>query len=271
MASDSNTEVLKKIAELKKDISTVSTTLNTHVKNGDNLNKADKKEILEAIKGGPDDEQKSGWSAFFESLGLKDLIDAFKQLNGWSIAILATAAMVAFLKDKFLNYGAILNSIWEKLTGKIWSVGERGIPTQQTRAQTESNNAVSINPHGITPELLNDLKTALTGLPNKIRDFNKRMAEMKSASAIKKITKAIGQLVGKLDPDPTEAIKSVGIEIGHLETKLSTFDHNKLPKAATLRDISAAAKDLNRNAAEVKEMFRSLGVAFTEVGRQVNA
>ncbi|WOX11825.1 hypothetical protein [Streptomyces sp. N50] len=269
MAGDSNTEVLKKIAELKNDISTVNTTLSTHVKNGDNLNKKDKEDILNAIKGGPDDEQKSGWQAFFESIGLTDMIDAFKQLSGWSVTVLAIAAGIAFLKDRFLNYGAIANALWEKITGKIWSVGERGLPTQQTRAQTESNNAVTINAHGITPELLNDLKTALTGLPAKVHAFNTKMAEMKSAGTINKVTKAIGKLAEKLDPDPTQTLKDVGREIGNLHTKLEGFDHEKLPKAATLRGISDAAKELNRNAENVKQMFRDLGVTFTDTANRI--
>lgn len=269
MASDSNTQVLEKIAELKKDISAVSSTLNTHMKNSDNLDKKDKKDILEAIKGGPDDEQKSGWAAFFESIGLKDLTDAFKQLSSWSVAILATAAMVAFLKDRLLNYGAILNASSNRLTGKIFTIGENGLPTRQTRAEAEANNAVSINPHNITPELLNDLKTALSGLLTKIHAFKTEMAYMKSAGAIKRIAKAIGELVEKLTPDPAEAIKEVGNEIGNLETKLETFDHNKLPKAATLRGISDAAKDLNRNAADVKRMFQDRGVAFTGTANRI--
>ncbi|MEU6192986.1 hypothetical protein [Streptomyces sp. NPDC047061] len=271
MASDSNTQVLEKIAELKKDISTVNTTLNTHVKSGDGLNKKDKEDILKAIKGGPDDEQKSGWAAFFESIGLKDVMDAFKQLSGWSVTVLAIAAGIAFLKDRFLNYGAILNSIWEKLTGKIWSIGDGGLPTQQTRAQTESNNAVSINPHNIQPQLLNDLRTALSGLPPKIHAFNSEMAGMKSASTIKKISDAIGKLAEKLDPDPTRTIKDVAGAVGGLDTKLQSFDHDKLPKAATLRAISDAAKDLSRNADNVKRMFQDLGVAFTETANRIGA
>ena len=268
MAGDSSDQILEKITELKKDISTVNTTLNTHIKNGGELNKTDKQDILDAIKGGPDEQKKPG-EAFLESIGLKDMVDAFKQMSGWSLTLLAVAAGIAFLKDRVLNYGAIINAISHRLTGKVFTIGENGLPTRQTRAQVESNNAVSINPRGIAPELLNELKSALTGLPTKIHAFNTEMADMKSASTINKIADAIGKLVEKLDPDPTNTIKDVGTAIGDLDTKLGSFSHDKLPKAATLRGISDAAKDLHRNADNVKRMFQDLGVAFTETANRI--
>ena len=270
MASDSNAQVLEKIAELKQDIGTVSVTLNTHVKNGDNLNQKDKKDILDAVKDGPD-EQKKPWEAFLESIGFKDLMDAFKQLSGWSILILASAAGITFLKDRVLNYGAILNAISNRLTSKVFTIGENGLPARRTRAQVEADNAVSINPHGIQPQLLNDLRTALSGLPPKIHAFNAEMAQTKSASTIKKISDAIGKLAEKLEPDPTHTIKDVAGAVGELHTKLQSFDHEKLPKATTLRGVAEAARDLSRNADNVKRMFQDLGVAFTETANRIGA
>ncbi|GLX52915.1 hypothetical protein Shyhy01_58650 [Streptomyces hygroscopicus subsp. hygroscopicus] len=268
MACDSDPQVLQKIADLKKDIGTVNTTLNTHVKNTGALTKTDKQDIINAIKGGPD-EQKKPWEAFAEAIGLKDLFDAFKQLNPLTLAIAGVAAGIAFLKDKLFNIGKILNWVWEKFTGKIWTLGDHGLPQQQTRAEAEANNSLSVNLDGATPRQLNDLKTALNGLPPKIHSFNTKIREMKSPSAINKITTAVGKLKEKLEPNPAEDIREVATAIGELHTKLAPFDHDKLPKPRTLRDISDAAKELNRNAENVRKMFRDLATSATNAASAI--
>ncbi|MEU6377506.1 hypothetical protein [Streptomyces sp. NPDC046909] len=236
-------------------------------------------EIVNAIKKGPETD-KNLFESLFEALGLKDLFSAIKDGENWgSKLLLAFGALAALLLGKLLDFGKIFNAGLEKVTrallnvgrpndqpqrtGRVLAIGENGLPQQMTRVQMDSLNSVSINPHGLTGELIAELNSALSGISPKIREFNSATADMKSASAIKKIAKAIGDLKNKLTPSPKEAITDVATAIGTLDTTLNTFSDSKLPKAQTLRDIAKAADAVQRNASGLKKLFEELAAAST--------
>ncbi|WP_329338064.1 hypothetical protein OG252_21810 [Streptomyces sp. NBC_01352] len=265
MASTSDTETLEKIAELKADISAVNTTLNTHVKSGNQLTDGEfekgKKEIVDAVKKGKD-EQKTRWEALMEALHLKEIFEAFKQLDTFTVVIIFVGATLALLKDRVLNYGKLLNLLVEKVTGKIVSVDpQRGTPAFQTREATEAGQAVSINPTNVTPERLSALQSALNTLTPEVNSYNSEIRAMKSPAQIKKIAKAVGDLKAKLTPNPAEDIKEVATAIGELNGKLQHYDPEKLPKPQAFKKIADAAKDLNRDAGTLRQTFLELATA----------
>jgi uncharacterized coiled-coil DUF342 family protein len=266
MASGSDSDVLDKIAELKDEISSVKTTLNTHVKAKNNVTNAElntvRDELKEAIKQGKD-EQKSVWEALMEAVGLKDVFEAFKQMDTLTLVIVAVGATLAFLKDRILNFGVILNRIWESRTGRIWSISQQtGRPTQMTRADTEASQAVSINPTNLTPEKLAALQAALNNISPEIREFNGAINEMKSPRAINAIAKAVAALKAKLTPSPATTISSTASAIGELNTKLDKYDAAKLPKAADLRAVQSAATNLAETAETLRTKFVALSNGF---------
>ncbi|GKQ35654.1 hypothetical protein [Streptomyces sp. A012304] len=266
MATGSDSDVLDKIAEIKDEISTVKTTLSTHVKSKNNVTNAElnavKDELKEAIKKGKD-EQKTVWEALLEAVGLKDVFEAFKQVDTLTLIIVAVGATLAFLKDRVLNYGKMLNLIWERLTGKVWSISpQTGRPTRMTRAETEASQAVSINPTNLTPEKLAALQTALNSISPKIREFNSAISGMKSPRAINGIAKAVGALKAKLTPSPATTISNTASAIGELNTKLDKYDPTKLPKAADLRAVQSAATNLAETAETLRTKFVALSNGF---------
>jgi hypothetical protein len=263
MGSGSDSDVLDRIAELKEELGVVKTTLNTHVKPENNvtdkeLNEA-KGELKEAIKQGKD-EQKTVWEALLEAIGLKDFFEAFKQMDKWIIAIVLVGATLALLKDRVLNYGRILNTLMEKISGKIFSVDPQGgTPRLRTRQDTEASQAVAINPRGLTQEQLNGLTSALRGISPEIREFNSATREMKPAATINKIAKAIGNLKEKLVPNnPADDIRQAAGAVDELNTSMAAYRPEKLPKPQTFRAIATAAQELNREAGTLKRTFLEL-------------
>jgi methyl-accepting chemotaxis protein len=233
--------------------------------------------ILKAIKAGPET-NKNIFESLFEAFGLKDLLSAIK--DGENLAsklMLAFGVLAALILGKLLDFGKLFNAGLERVTraianrntptgearrpGRVIAINESGRPQRMTRAQMDALNSVSINPHGLTPTLLNDLKTALSGLPEKIRDFNSATRDMKSPSTITKIAKTIGTLKAKLTPNPAEDIKEVATAIGELNGKLQHYNPEKLPKPQTFKKIADAAKDLNRNADTLRRTFVDLATA----------
>ncbi|MGW0823340.1 hypothetical protein [Streptomyces sp. NPDC002845] len=270
MASGSDAEILEKIADLKADISTVNTTLNTHVKPSNNVTDKQfedgKKEIIDQVKKGKE-EQKTRWEAFMEAIGIKNFFEAFKQLDGLTVTILVVGATLALLKDRVLNYGKLLNGLVEKVTGRIFSVGQGGAPTLRTRADTESDQAVSINPTGVAPERLNSLKLALSAITPEIVKFNDAITRMKSPRQIKQIAKAVETLKNALTPNPADDVKNLATAIGRLNKRLDKYDPQKLPKAQTLRETAAAARDLSSTAETLRSRFVQLSNGFGTAAR----
>ncbi|WP_411149768.1 hypothetical protein [Streptomyces sp. A30] len=272
MASGTDADILDKISELKDEISSVKTTLNTHARPENNVTNAElntaKEELKEKIKAGKD-EQKTRWEAFMEAIGFKNFFEAFKQLDKVTIAIVLIGAALVLLKDRVLNYGKLLNLMVEKITkkitgtGQIYSIDQRtGRPARRTREETDADQAVAINPRGLTAELLNRLTTALRDLSPEIRAFNSATGEMKSAATINKMAKAIGNLKEKLAPtNPANDIRETAAAIGELNSKMTHYDPEKLPKPQAFKKIADAAKDLNRDAGTLRQTFLELATA----------
>lgn len=286
MSEAKEDEILKQVGEVQKDVTTVKNLISSPNEPATKKQLDDKTtKILDEIKKGPET-NKNLFESLFEALGLKDLFGAIKDGENWgSKLMLAFGALAALVLGKLLDFGKIFNAGLEKATraflnrntpadqaqrpGRVLAVGESGLPQHMTRADMDGLNSVSINPHGLTTELLNDLKTALDGLPPKIREFNSATADMKSASTINKIAKAIGALNNKLTPDPTATISGVSTAIGNLDTTLGSFSNDKLPKAQTLKDIAKAAKDVQRNASGLKKLFEDLAAASTATANSI--
>ncbi|MET7483161.1 hypothetical protein [Streptomyces sp. NPDC005538] len=283
MAQDKDTEILEKVEDVRQDVADIKRNLAS----GKTVTSADitslKKELKGDIEKGPDT-SKSLFESLFEALGLKDLVAAIKDGSDWgSKLLLAFGALATLVIGQMFNFGKIFNAGLEKITrtranpatgraaapGNVLAIGETGFPKAMTRAEMEGLNSVSINPHGLTPETLNGLKSALAGLPEKIRDFSSATADMKSASTIKNIAKAIGGLKEKLDPSPEGTIKEVAAAIETLHTKLAPFEHDKLPKPRTLKDIASAARDVVRDGDRLRLLFRELATASTEAANRI--
>lgn len=274
MSQKTEDEILKKVGDVQKGVDDVKTLVSpsnvaTKAELTTNTNK-----IMKAIKEGPET-SKNIFESLFEALGLKDLFAAFKDGGDpFSKILLAIGALAALVLGKLFDFGKMFNAAYEKISrsranrnlpdgerqrpGRVIAIGESGRPQRMTRAQMDGLNAVSINPHGLTSQRLNGLKSALNGLPEKIRDFNSATADMKSPGTINKIAKAIGELKKKLTPNPKKKIEDTAKAIGELHTKLEPFDPQKLPKARTLRDVAKAAQDLNRNAGTLRNTFLEL-------------
>ena len=261
MASGSDSEILEKIAELKTEISTVKSTLNTHVKPENHVSDdefaAGKADIKKAIKEGKD-ETKTHFEALMEAIGFKDFFEAFKQMDKITVAVLLVGAGLALVKDKVLNFGKLLNTVVEKITGKIFSIGENGAPTLQTRAATQAAQSVSINPTNLTPETLGALQTALSTVTPEIRDFNTAIGAMKSPAQIKKITKAVGDLKAKLTPSPKAAISDTAKAIDKLSDQLDRYDPTKLPRVQTMHETATAVGQLSTAAGTLQDRLRNL-------------
>ncbi|MGP2441697.1 hypothetical protein [Streptomyces sp. JW3] len=279
MGSNSDADILEKIAEIKTAISAVSTTLNSHVDPKNNVTNAElttaKDELKEAIKQGKD-EQKNIWEALMEAAGLKDFFEAFKQQDMAVKIIGIVGALGIVIMGKLLDLGKLFNLGFEKISrlffrtvlgrgtapGHVLATGESGLPRSMTRQQADSLTAVSINPHGLTPEALNNLKDALNTLTPKIADYNTETRQMLSAGKINGLAKAINNLKGKLNPSPHSTIKNTAKAIGLLSRKLELYDPTKLPKAQDLRNVQSAATDLAETAETLRTKFQTLSNGF---------
>ncbi|MFI7505159.1 hypothetical protein ACIBVL_43180 [Streptomyces sp. NPDC049687] len=78
----------------------MKTTLNTHVLDANNVTDKELKDaqedIKKAVKAGKD-EQKTIWEALMEAVGLKDVFEAFKQMDTLTLIIVAVGATLEFL------------------------------------------------------------------------------------------------------------------------------------------------------------------------------
>ncbi|WP_320784700.1 hypothetical protein [Streptomyces sp. CRN 30] len=279
MGSDSDAGILEKIAELKTAISTVTTTLNSHVDPKNNVTDAElttaKNELKEAIKQGKD-EQKNIWEALMEAVGLKDFFEAFKQKDIYVQITVIIGAVGAVIMGKLLDLGKLFNLGFERISrlvnrgllrrgtdpGRVLATGESGLPRTMTRQQADSLSAVSINPHGLTPEVINNLQNALNTLTPEIREFNTATRQMLSAGKINGLAKAINNLKGKLNPSPHSTIKNTAKAIGLLSRKLELYDPTKLPKAQDLRNVQSAATNLAETAETLRTKFQALSNGF---------
>ncbi|MFF6993049.1 hypothetical protein [Streptomyces sp. NPDC010273] len=284
MPQGTEDEILKQVGDVQKSVSDVKSLVspsNSAIKS--DLDTQTSK-ILAAVKAGPET-SKNIFESLFEALGLKDALSAFKDGGDpFSKVLLAVGAIATLVLGKLLDFGKLFNAALERLTrsrasgsvpagqvrpGRVISIGEHGLPQRMTRAQMDGLNAVSINPHGISEAQLNGLKTALNGLPPKIREFNSATADMKSAGTIGKLAQAIGKLKDKLDPSPEATIKDVATAIETLHTKLAPFDHDKLPKPRALKDIASAARDVVRDGDRLRTLFRDLATASTSAANAI--
>ncbi|WP_328933699.1 MULTISPECIES: hypothetical protein [unclassified Streptomyces] len=278
MSDAKEDEILKRIGDIQKDV----TDLKTKAAPANAATKTDVTAIINQIKKGPDD-QKNFLEAFFETSGLKDVFEAFKQESFWVTATLAVGALGSVITGKLLDLGKLFNLGLEKLTkfiaqrffgrttsqGRVLATGENGLPRPMSRQQADSLTSVSINPHGLTDVALNGLKTALEGLTPKIGPFNTATRQLMSAQALKKLARAIGTLKDKLDPSPEATIKDVATAIETLHTKLAPFDHDKLPKPRALKDIASAARDVVRDGDRLRTLFRDLATASTSAANAI--
>ncbi|MFJ8106765.1 hypothetical protein [Streptomyces sp. NPDC096132] len=280
MASGSDSQVLDRIAELKDEISKVKTTLNTHVLDANNVTDkeltAAKDEIKEAVKKGKD-ETKTIWEALFESLGLKDFFEAFKQEDFWTKATLIIGALGAVIMGKLLDLGKLFNLGFEKLTkliarrmlgrtnsqGRVLATGESGLPRALSRQQADALSAVNISPTNVTAATLNGLRDALKEVVPEIIKFNDAIRDTPSSGKINRIAKAVEKLKAKLTPDPSQTISGAATAIGALNTKLEHYDANKLPKVNDLRQVQSAAHNLAETAETLRAKFVALSNGFS--------
>ncbi|MGW3355875.1 hypothetical protein ACWDFL_10710 [Streptomyces bungoensis] len=278
-------EILKKVGEVQRGVDDVKTLVSPSTTATSKQLEEKTSRILKAIKEGPET-NKGILESLFESLGLKDLFAAVKDGGQWySKVTLALGVAVTLILGKLFDFGKLFNAAFEKLSrrfanrnrtptdpqrpGRVLAIGDNGLPRSMTRSQMDALNAVSINPHGLSQQSIAELQSALQGLTPEIRLFNSAANDMKSASTIRKIAAAIEELKNKLNPNPKDDIKDVATAIGQLHDKLTPFDHDKLPKPRALRDISEAAKDLHRNAENVRKMFQELATASTGAANSI--
>lgn len=267
ISSSTDAEVLGKIAELKADIGGVSATLNDHVKPGKYLTEArfetGEKKIVDAIKKGKD-EQKDVLEALMEASKLKDLFEAFKQADVIVVTVLAISAAISFLNGKVFSLGAILNRVAERITGRggreprIYNIDpDTGVLGRDTRANIAAQNAVSINPVGLTPEQIRSFNTELQAVTPKIAAFNTQVSAMRSPAELNRITKALEALKKALQPTPTNITPA----LRNLNAELRQYAPERLPKPADLRQSATAARDLRQGLPQLASALRSVANA----------
>ncbi|MET9733791.1 hypothetical protein ABZZ79_25005 [Streptomyces sp. NPDC006458] len=281
MSEAKEDEILKKVGEVQKDVTTVKDLISPPNQAATKKQLDDKTEsVLKAIKAGPET-SKNIFESLFEALGLKDLFGAIKDGENWgSKLVLAFGAFAALLLGKLLDFGRLFGTAFERLSaayrnrntpagdprlaGRLPAVNETGFPKFMTRVEMDAMNSVAINPHGLTPQLLTELTSALNGLTPEIRLFNSATRNMESPSTIKKIAAAIGKLKDVLTPtNPAESVREVAGAIGELNTKMQNYKPENLPKPQTFRDITNAAKELNNNVDTLRGAFQRLASATT--------
>ncbi|MGM9333511.1 hypothetical protein [Streptomyces murinus] len=118
-----------------------------------------------------------------------------------------------------------------------------------------------------------DLGQALGRVNSQVEAFDRLKSKLPSAASMKRTASAAGKLSGALEK-VTERLRPAALDelteaTGQLNQKMQAFDHSKLPKPRTLRDISEAAKELNRNAEHVRTMFRDLASSATDAANAI--
>ncbi|MEV6839786.1 hypothetical protein AB0N17_35710 [Streptomyces sp. NPDC051133] len=119
-----------------------------------------------------------------------------------------------------------------------------------------------------------DLGQALGRVNSQVEAFDRLKSKLPSAAKMKRTAGAATKLSGALEK-VTERLRPAELDeltaaTDRLNQKMSAFDHEKLPKPRTLRDISKAAKELHDNADNVREMFRNLATASTHAADAIS-
>ncbi|OIK25870.1 hypothetical protein [Streptomyces malaysiense] len=110
---------------------------------------------------------------------------------------------------------------------------------------------------------VNSQITALDGLKSKLPSA----AKMKrTASAANKLSEVLEKVTERLRPAELDNLTEATDRLNH---KMSAFDHEKLPKPRTLRDIAKAAKEVHDNADNVRQMFQRLATASTDAANSI--
>ncbi|MFI9807619.1 hypothetical protein ACIHEJ_25200 [Streptomyces sp. NPDC052301] len=119
-----------------------------------------------------------------------------------------------------------------------------------------------------------DLGQALGRVNSQVEAFDRLKSKLPSASKMKRTAGAATKLSGALEK-VTERLRPAELDeltaaTDRLNQKMSAFDHEKLPKPRTLKDISKAAKELHDNADKVREMFQNLATASTHAADAIS-
>lgn len=279
-------EVLRRITEIKTEVASVKTTLNTHAKADNTVTNAElseqTKKVLEAIKKGPDKENKSAWESFFEALGLKDLVAAVKEPQWQNALYLAIAAVGTLLLGKLLDLGKLFNFGLEKLwkavalrrdpnstsQGRILTLNERGIPSFRPRAEVETPPLVSVA--NADTASLDALNRALQGLRPEVTEFNTAVRALPSARQISKSAAAIEKLKRALTGLPSVTpIRNLTAAVNRLNNASDRYRPNALPNAAAMNSTASAAGNLTRATDGLREGFRQLADAARGVASAV--
>ena len=119
------------------------------------------------------------------------------------------------------------------------------------------------------------LGQAMSRVNSGIEAFDRLKSKLPSAAKMKRTASATNRLSEALEK-VTERLRPAELDdlteaTGRLTQKMSAFDHEKLPKPGTLRDISKAAKDLHDNGNKVREMFQNLATASAQAADSIGA
>ncbi|MER7917524.1 MULTISPECIES: hypothetical protein [unclassified Streptomyces] len=116
-----------------------------------------------------------------------------------------------------------------------------------------------------------DLGQALGRVNGQAEAFDRLKSKLPSAASMKrtaraadKLSGALGKVAERLRPAELDELSAA---TGRLNQKIQALDHEKLPR--TLHAVSDAARELNRNAQQVRTMFRDLATSATDAANAI--
>lgn len=274
--ADEHKEILDKIGEVKTELDTVkasvsgpssSTATNTQLD-------AKTKEIIEAVKGGKD-ENKAAWEAALEGLGFKDVVAAFKDQSNLTSAIpLAIGALGVLVVGKLFDVGKLFNAGLEKITraigrhrgnatseGRILALSDSGLPTARRRSEAEAAPIIAMARSTLSPTELGNLKSALEDVNPHIRTFNSEARNMPSARTVNGARKAVHDLNPVIVAANPTKIGQVAAKIVELKDAVKEFNQHPF-------DVKKLEK-LNKAVEKSKPV--KIGELATQLGHLVTA
>ncbi|MGW4030251.1 hypothetical protein ACWEFL_13140 [Streptomyces sp. NPDC004838] len=230
--------------------------------------------LIAAIEKGKKDEPKLWWEIALETIGLGDFAKSLKENMGLHQTLLTLLIPLAALALPIVAAIAYF-----KATGKV--IGRdpnTNMPRPMTPQKRDELTAIAfnVNPTGLTPEKLEDLRKGLVEVTRVTPAFNAQIGNLKPAAEYDALAKAIKEIGDSLASEglKNEALKKFGEAAAHTaldDTKLSKLVKNvgdldtKLTnlKAADLNTTASAADNLaeptERLAAKFRDLARSAG------------
>ena len=296
MGQHTTDEVYDKLADVEETIdanakSTVTTT------NFD----AKIKDLKAAIEsGGKKEEEPQGWKDLAKEMSpIKDILAVANGSDFLSKAILtfgaitatvaAVTAIIASVKGLMEKFKSLSLTVSGRLTGNRQYIGRdadghlgiqpenpqqsvrqlQRAANQQLRQRRQQSGASGLpssaeaNSLGQAIGRINNGITTLDGLKSKLPTA----AKMKrTATAANKLSDALEKITERLRPADLDNLTDA---TGRLNQKMSAFDHDKLPKPRTLKDIASAAREVVRDGDRLRVLFQELGTDSTDAANRI--